>query len=99
MENIKNNELKTKLERELRGLHEELRLLGPIMRGSVTSMGRKNKQPYFSVKMRGKTKSIYLGNRRAEIAREYIINYRKLLEIVDKMTEVNMKILQNIKTK
>ena len=52
------------------------------MRGSVTLMGKKNKQPYFSVGIQKKTRVIYLGDKRAEKANEFVANYKKLLEIV-----------------
>ena len=34
---------------KISNLQKEIRSLGPLMRGSVTLMGKKNKQPYFSV--------------------------------------------------
>ena len=49
-------------------------------------MGKKNKQPYFSVGIQKKTRVIYLGDKRAEKANEFVANYKKLLEIVDEMT-------------
>ena len=84
---------------DLTRLAEEVKKIGPMMRGSVTIMGKKNKQPYFSVGINGKTKVIYLGNKRAELAREYTANYKKLLTIVDEMTILNMDLLKSIKTK
>jgi len=95
MINEENDDLKKKLE----SLLNELSSIGPVMRGSVTIMGKKNKQPYFSVNVKGKTKLIYLGEKRAEIANQYIDNYKKILEIIDEMTMVNMQILKKIKTK
>lgn len=95
MENIEISELKKK--RKI--LQKELRSVGPIMRGSVTIMGDKNKQPYFSVSKKGKTKVIYLGNKRAKVAGKYVENYKKLLEIIDEMTIINMEILKKMKTK
>ena len=94
MKNKKNTDLK----KELSALHKEMKTIGPMMRGSVTIMGKKNKQPYFSVGIDGKTKVIYLGNKRAEMAEEYVNNYKRMLEIVDKMTIINMGILKSIKT-
>ena len=38
-----------KIESRLAEINREIRSLGPIMRGSVTLMGKRNKQPYFSV--------------------------------------------------
>ncbi len=90
---------KSNLIKELEVLHEELKSIGPMMRGSVTVMGKKNKQPYFSVGFKGKTKVIYLGNHRAQIALTYIANYEKMLETVNQMTLVNMSLLKLMKTK
>jgi hypothetical protein len=94
MESKKN----TNFKKELSELHKEMKTIGPMMRGSITIMGKKNKQPYFSVGIDGKTKVIYLGNKRAEIAGEYVNNYKRMLELVDRMTIINMKILKSIKT-
>ena len=87
------------LKKKLKILQKELRSVGPIMRGSVTVMGTKNKQPYFSVSIKGKTKVIYLGEKRAKIARKSVDNYRKVLEIIEEMTIINMEILKKIETK
>ena len=95
MEKRKNNELKTEVAR----LIEEVSTIGPMMRGSVTLMGKKNKQPYFSVGIKGKTKVIYLGNKRAKLALEYTANYKRFLDIVEKMTIFNMDLLKSMKTK
>ena len=95
MDKKKNNDFK----RELELLLEEMNTIGPMMRGSITIMGKKNKQPYFSVGIKGKTKIMYLGNKRAELARIYTDNYKRMLEIVDKMTVINMALLKSVKTK
>lgn len=95
---MKNREI-LELKRDLKKLHKKLGLIGPIMRGSVTIMGDKNKQPYFSVSLKGKTKVIYLGDKRAKIANKYVDNYRKVLGIIDEMTKINMELFKKIKTK
>ena len=91
---IENNKIK-----EIELLVEEIRELGPMMRGSITIIGKKNKQPYFSVGINGKTKIMYLGEKRTKIARKYTENYKKTLVIIDKMTIANMTILESMKTK
>jgi hypothetical protein len=58
-------------------------------------MGTKNKQPYFSLSLKGKTKVIYLGNCRAKIAQKYVDNYKTATELIDKMTLIQMQILKN----
>jgi hypothetical protein len=88
------NREETKLNKELDSLINEVKELGPMMRGSVTLMGKKNKQPYFSVGIKGKTKVMYLGDKRAKVAQSYSDNYKKMLEIVDKMTIINMQLLK-----
>lgn len=83
-----------KIEMEIAELQDVIRELRPVMRGSVTLMGRRNKQPYFSVGIKRKTKVIYLGDKRAEKAREYVANYRRLLQAAEDMTILNMELLK-----
>ena len=90
---------KEKIGKEIEELMEEIRALGPMMRGSVTIMGTKNKQPYFSVGVRGKTKVIYLGEKRALLAKKYLENYKQMLAIIEKMTALNMELLKSMSTK
>ena len=85
---------KNKIEKRLNQLLEEIQGIGPVMRGSVTMMGKRHKQPYFSVSVKGKTKVIYLGNNRAKKAKQYAENYRRLMELVEEMTILNMEILK-----
>lgn len=72
-------------------IQHAIRRLGPFMRGSVTLMGSRHHQPYFSVSMSGKTQVVYLGNRRAAVARRYVANYRRLLALIDEMTLLQMR--------
>lgn len=80
--------------RKLEILQAKIRNIGPLMRGSVTIMGTRHKQPYFSASIGGRTRLIYLGNERAETARCYVDNYRKLAELVDEMTLLHMEQLR-----
>ena len=64
------------------------------MRGSMVVIGTRNKQPYFSLNKNKKTRLIYLGKKREDKAREYSDNYKKLLEIVEEMTIINMELLK-----
>ena len=84
----------TKLKRRVVTLQNQLGKLGPVMRGSVTIIGAQNKQPYFSLNKNKKTRLIYLGKKREAKAREYSKNYKKLLEIVEEMTIINMTLLK-----
>ncbi len=82
---------------ELKKLEKEYKKTVPVMRGSITFMGTKNKQPYFSLSLKGKTKVIYLGDKRAKIAKKYVENYKKSIELIDQMTLIQMEILKNKK--
>jgi len=84
----------TKLNRRVKVLQNQLGKLGPVMRGSVVIIGTRNKQPYFSLNKNKKTQLIYLGKKREDKAREYSKNYKKLLEIVEEMTIINMALLK-----
>jgi hypothetical protein len=90
---MKKKEL-TKMKRRVKTLQNRLGNLGPVMRGSVVIIGTRNKQPYFSLNKNQKTRLIYLGKKREDKAREYSENYRKLLEIVEEMTMINMELLK-----
>ena len=82
------------MKKRIQLLQKRLADLGPVMRGSVVLIGTRNKQFYFSVNKNRKTHLIYLGEKRVEQAREYSLNYKKLLEIVEEMTILNMKLLK-----
>ena len=82
------------LKSRVNGLISELHGIGPVMRGSVTEIGNKNKQPHFSVSIKGKTKLIYLGAHRVAKAQAYSDNYRRLMGIIQEMTLLNMEILK-----
>lgn len=84
----------TKLKRRLRTLQKQISALGPMMRGSIVHIGTRNKQFYFSLNKDGKTRLIYLGKKRESRAREYSANHKKLLDIVEEMTLINMKLLK-----
>jgi hypothetical protein len=83
-----------KMKRRVKTLQNQLGRLGPVMRGSVVVIGTSNKQPYFSLNKNKKTRLIYLGKKREDKAREYSKNYKKLLEIVEEMTIINMNLLK-----
>ncbi len=83
-----------KMKRRIKTLQNQLGKLGPVMRGSVVIIGTRNKQPYFSLNKDKKTRLIYLGIKREDKARKYSQNYKKLLEIVEEMTIINMTLLK-----
>ena len=84
----------TKMKRRVKTLQRQLSTLGPVMRGSVVIIGTRYKQSYFSLNRDKKTKLIYLGKKRELQAKEYSDNYKKLLEIVEEMTILNMELLK-----
>lgn len=84
----------TKMKRQVKTLQRQLGNSGPVMRGSVVIIGVRNKQPYFSLNKNKKTHLIYLGKKREDKAREYSRNYKKLLEIIEEMTIINMVLLK-----
>jgi hypothetical protein len=83
-----------KMTRRVKTLQKQLGTLGPVMRGSVVIIGTRNKQPYFSLNKNKKTSMIYLGKEKEDTARQYSQNYKKLLEIVEEMTIINMILLK-----
>ena len=83
-----------RIKRRIKTLQRQLGRLGPVMRGSVVVIGTRNKQPYFSVNKDGRTQLIYLGKKREKRAREYSANYKKLRDIAEEMTVLNMKLLK-----
>ncbi len=90
---MEKNEL-MKMKRRVKTLQKQLGQLGPVMRGSVVVIGTRNKQPYFSLNKNKKTQLLYLGKKREDKAREFSQNYKKLLEIVEEMTTINMTLLK-----
>jgi len=82
------------MKRRVKALQRQMGQVGPVMRGSVVLIGTRNKQFYFSLNKDKKTHLIYLGKRREPRARQYSANHRKLLEIVEKMTILNMSLLK-----
>lgn len=85
-----------KIRGEIGALRKEIAKVGPVMRGTVVVIGTRNKQPYFSLNKDKRTHLIYLGKRRETLAREYSENYKKLLNLVEEMTILNMKLLKEI---
>ena len=82
------------MQRRVRKLQEAMGTLGPVMRGSVVVLGTRNKQPCFSLNKDQRTRLIYLGRKRVDLARQYSQNYKRLLTIVEEMTVLNMELLK-----
>jgi hypothetical protein len=77
-----------KMDGKLAELGKKLGKVGPATRGSVVLIGTKTKQYYLSVNVKGKTKLIFLGKKRVGKAREYLKNYGRMLDIIEKMTYI-----------
>jgi hypothetical protein len=84
-----------KIHRRMKALQKSIGRIGPVMRGSIVIIGTRNKQPYFSLNKDGKTRLIYLGEKRQPLAKQYVKNYKRLLEIIEEMTELNMILLKH----
>ena len=82
------------MQRRVRKLQEAMGYLGPLMRGSVVVIGTRNKHPYFSLNKDKRTRLIYLGQKRVELAISYSKNYKRLVAIVEEMTVLNMELLK-----
>ena len=79
----------------VRTLLKQMGRIGPFMRGTVVVIGTRNKQPYFSLNKDKKTRLIYLGTKREAQARRLSSTYKKLLDIIEEMTILNMELLKN----
>jgi len=92
--------------KERRKLTKELHGTGPFIRGSVVELrhscgkktckrcqsGEKHSANYLSLRLLGKTKMIYLSNKDKTRAKRWVSNYRKLLEIAEKLSWLNVQI-------
>jgi len=98
------------MRRRIRGLHQKLSTLGPLMRGTVVLLGstcgnprckcargEKHRQYYFSVNIDRKTKTMYLRKEMRSEAEEYVKNYKLLWDIVEEMTLLNFELLKSKK--
>ena len=82
--------------RRLKALEKQLLKCVPLMRGSIVTNGIKHQQAYFSLNKDKRTHLIYLGEGRLDRATKMSENYKRLLEIVEEMTVLNMALLKNL---
>ncbi len=85
----------TKAKRRLQTLGHQMGKVGPVMRGNIVTNGQKHRQPYFSLNKDGRTNLIYLGVAREPIAKTLTNNYRRMNQIAEEMTVLNMALLKN----
>ena len=83
-----------KMKKRVKVLQKILAEVGPVMRGSIVLIGTRHKQYYFSLNKDKKTHIIYLGKKRVDKAKEYSDNYKKLLDIIEEMTILNMRLVK-----
>ena len=83
-----------KIKRRVKALQKQMGEIGPVMRGSVVFIGTPKKYCHFSMNKDKKTHLIYLGKKREARAKEYSDNYKRLLDIIEEMTTLNMKLLK-----
>jgi len=57
-------------------------------------IGTCNKQYYFPLN-KGKKLILFIWGKRVDHAKEYSDNYKKLIEIIEEMTILNMKLLKD----
>jgi len=85
----------TRSKRRLETLRRQLASVGPVMRGTIVTNGKRHPQPYFSLNKNKRTYLIYLGDKRLKAARKLSENYKKVLQIIEEMTVINMALLKN----
>ena len=84
------------LEKRLLTITSKVPSCFPLLKGSVTIIGGENKQPRFSVNKKGKTYSTYLGKQQEKIAKQYVENYRNLIEIVNEVSDINLELIRRL---
>jgi hypothetical protein len=82
------------MKRRVKALQKELGELGPVVRDSAVIIGTSNKQPCLSLNKNKKTQMIYWGKKREERARRHSNNYKRVGEIVEELTRLNMTLLK-----
>ncbi len=89
----------TALKKRLLKLQNKAPECFPLLKGCITIIGGENKQPRFSVNKNGKTYSTYLGKHKEKIARQYLNNYHKLMEIINEISEINLEFIRRMEVK
>jgi hypothetical protein len=84
-----------KMKRRMEVLERQMAKIGPVMRGTIVTNGKKHPQPYFSMNKDGRTHLMYLGASRVDHARKLAENYKKLIGITEEMSSLNMALLKN----
>lgn len=103
---------KGKIKRRLRYLKQKMAAVGPVLRGTVVTVGtkcgnpnckcvksEKHSQEYFSLNKDKKTIWVFLGKYRVEKAKTYIDNYKKMIDLMEEITILNLQLLKLDKPK
>lgn len=93
-------------------LIEYLRRLGNLMRGSVyvnrvrcgrssceCATGEKHAQVHLSVNVNGRTRKVYIGERRADEVSALVAEYHRAWSIIEELTEINLELLRPAKSR
>jgi hypothetical protein len=95
------------LETRRDALLDSLRSLGNLMRGSLytarvrcgvpsceCALGKKHEKQHLSVNLHGRTRNVYVGERRAVQVAALIAEYNRAWRIIDELTEINVALLR-----
>ena len=98
---------RSRLEKRRATLVEHLHGLGNLMRGSLYTTyvrcgaatcecmtGEKHAKLHFSVNVKGRTRTAYVGERRAEQVGALIAEYHRAWRIIEELTDINLKLLR-----
>ncbi len=86
---------------------EQLHALGNLTRGTLCATGvrcgregcecvtgQKHAQLHLTVRLQGRTRNVYVGEKRAEEVEALISEYRRAWRIIEELTEVNVELLR-----
>ena len=86
---------------------EQLRTLGNLTRGSLYTTtvrcgragcecekGLKHPKLHLSIRMKGRTRNVYVGQKRAEEVEALLAEYRRAWRLIEELTEVNLELLR-----
>ena len=101
-----------RLEKRRDDLLERLRGLGNLMRGSLYTThvrcgaprcecvtGEKHAKLHLSVNIQRRTRTAYVGERRAEEVGALIAEYHRAWRLIEELTEVNLELLRPSRTR
>ena len=95
------------LEKRRTALVRQLRGLGNLMRGTLytahvrcgsprceCARGEKHAKIHLSVNMKGRTRGLYVGEKRAAAVATLLEEYQRAWRIIEELTEVNLELLR-----